>query len=224
MLNQDAAPALIPYVIAAQDVAGPFTKVPADIMKQATLKSLSYSSPEELLGEKFHVNPGLLAELNPGKALKRAGEQIVVPNVLTMPPQGAASVVVSKSQSAVMAYDAAGRILAFYSATIGSEHDPLPEGQWTIKGVDHDPWFHYNAELFWDAHNPHEKAKIAPGPNNPVGSVWIALSKEHYGIHGTPDPSRIGHTYSHGCIRLTNWDASELAAMVKPGMTAILKE
>ena len=122
------------------------------------------------------------------------------------------------------AYDKEGKLLAFYSATIGSEHDPLPIGQWKILGIAHHPKFHYNPQLFWDAKSKDTKQTLQAGPNNPVGAVWIDLSKEHYGIHGTPEPGRVGHTESHGCIRLTNWDALELAEMVKPGTPATFQE
>ena len=101
--------------------------------------------------------------------------------------------------------------------TAGSEKDPLPIGQWKVKGIAKDPTFHYNPDLFWDADADHAKAKIPPGPNNPVGVVWIDLDKEHYGLHGTPEPSRVGHAESHGCVRLTNWDTLRLAAMVGKG-------
>jgi lipoprotein-anchoring transpeptidase ErfK/SrfK len=114
--------------------------------------------------------------------------------------------------------------MAFYVATIGSEHDPLPIGDWKIPGVRRNPEFHYDPKLFWDASSKDMKTLIQPGPNNPVGLVWIDLSKEHYGIHGTPEPSLVGHAYSHGCIRLTNWDALELASLVKPGVPAELRE
>ena len=223
-LNADQAPALIPYTVTAEDVAGPFVKIPPEMKDQAKLPALGYQSPEEALGERFHASPKLLEALNPGKPLAKEGQQILVPNVLTMPPGKAAKVVVSKSQSAVMAYDGAGKLLAWYAATIGSEHDPLPIGEWKIEGVRRNPVFHYNPELFWDARSKDEKARIAAGPNNPVGVVWIDLSKEHYGIHGTPDPAKVGHVTSHGCIRLTNWDAAELAGMVQPGTPAILEE
>jgi lipoprotein-anchoring transpeptidase ErfK/SrfK len=109
-----------------------------------------------------------------------------------------------------------------YPSSSGSEHDPLPIGTWKIKGVSRNPKFHYNPKLFWDASPADSKLTIAPGPNNPVGVVWIDLTKPHYGIHGTPEPSEVGHTQSHGCIRLTNWDAMELAGMVAPGTPAIL--
>jgi lipoprotein-anchoring transpeptidase ErfK/SrfK len=131
---------------------------------------------------------------------------------------------VDASDKTVAAFDAAGKLVAQYPATTGSEHDPLPIGTWKINGVSKNPSFHYNPDLFWDADAKDEKTTIKPGPNNPVGVVWIDLSKPHYGIHGTPEPSTIGKTQSHGCIRLTNWDAAELAQMVAPGMPAILQE
>lgn len=224
-LNSDQAPALTQYTIADADVAGPFEKVPVDMKEKANLKHLGYESAADALGEKFHASPDLLGRLNPGKELEKAGTEILVPNVLTPPPAvKAASVVVNAATNTVEALDAEGKVVAEYPATIGSQHDPLPVGTWKILGVSRNPVFNYNSDLFWDAKGEHAVAKIAPGPRNPVGVVWIALSKEHYGIHGTPEPGTIGHTQSHGCIRLTNWDASQLAAMVAPGTPAILKE
>jgi lipoprotein-anchoring transpeptidase ErfK/SrfK len=224
-LNGDSAPALTEYTITAEDVKGPFVEIPKEMMDQAKLPALGYSSPLEEIAERFHASQQLMKALNPQADFGKAGQKIQAPNVLTMPPQQqAARVEVSKGESSVRAYDANGKLLAFYGATIGSEHDPLPVGTWKILGVQRNPSFHYNAELFWDAKNPTEKAVIKPGPNNPVGVVWIDLSKEHYGIHGTPDPALVGHAFSHGCIRLTNWDATDLASMVKPGTPAILKE
>jgi lipoprotein-anchoring transpeptidase ErfK/SrfK len=106
--------------------------------------------------------------------------------------------------------------------TSGSEHDPLPIGPWTVTGVGRNPTFNYNPDLFWDADPSHAKSRIPPGPNNPVGLVWIDLSKEHYGIHGTPEPSRISYGESHGCIRLTNWDALRVASLVGKGTPVVL--
>ena len=133
--------------------------------------------------------------------------------VASSQPQ-AARVVVSKSKGTLKAYDAADRLIAVYTATMGSKHDPLPLGQWKILGTDFNPQFHYNPDLFWDAKAGSDKALLKPGPNNPVGVVWIDISKEHYGIHGTPRPETIGRAESHGCVRLTNWDAARLAQMV----------
>jgi len=139
-------------------------------------------------------------------------------------PATAAQVIVDKSDSTVALADAGGKVYAQYPATTGSEHDPLPIGEWKINGVARDPVFHYNPDLFWDADPSHAKAKIPAGPNNPVGVAWIDLSKPHYGIHGTPEPSTIGKTQSHGCIRLTNWSAREVASAVAPGTPALLQE
>lgn len=223
-LNADQAPPLMSYTITADDEKGPFVQIPTDLMKQAELPAMGYSSPLEELAERFHSSEQLLQALNAGVDFSQVGQQLDVPNVVTMPPGQAAVVTVSKSESSVRATDAAGKLLAFYVATIGSEHDPLPVGDWKIRWIKNNPVFHYDSKLFWDARKPDEKADIQPGPNNPVGVVWIDLSKDHYGIHGTPDPALVGHATSHGCIRLTNWDALELSTMVKPGTPAILKE
>jgi lipoprotein-anchoring transpeptidase ErfK/SrfK len=133
-------------------------------------------------------------------------------------------VLVSKSKSTVEALDADGKILALYPATLGSVHDPLPLGNWKVTHVARNPKFYYNPDLFWDASSADTKAVIQPGPRNPVGVIWIGLTKPHYGIHGTPDPSLIGHVQSHGCVRMTNWDASELGGMVTAGTPVLFKE
>jgi lipoprotein-anchoring transpeptidase ErfK/SrfK len=223
-LEHDGAPALIEYTITADAVAGPLEKLPDDMMQKAELPALGYQSPLEALGEKFHAKPALLAALNPGRAFDREGETIAVPNIDTEPLPPVAKVLVDRSESTVVALDAQDQVLAQYPASSGSEHDPLPVGDWKILGVARHPVFHYNPDLFWDADPAHQKAEIKAGPNNPVGVVWIALSKEHYGIHGTPEPSTLGKTQSHGCIRLSNWSAAQLADAVKPGVRAVLQE
>lgn len=224
-LDADSEPILIPYEITQEDVAGPFTPVPEEMMEKANMPALGYGSPQELLGEKFHVRPEFLQALNPDKDLGKAGEQIVVLNVATSAPLPKASkVFVNKSSSDITLVDGEGRTIAHFPATLGSKHDPLPLGDWKIRGVSRNPKFHYNPNLFWDADAGDEKAWIQPGPNNPVGVVWIDLSKKHYGIHGTPEPRNIGKTESHGCIRMTNWDALTLADAVHPGMPAILRK
>ena len=223
-LNLDSKPVVATATISAEDVAGPFQQAPADMMQKAKMKALVYASALEAVAEKYHASPALLQQLNPGKSFA-AGESILVPNVLggaSLPE--AAKVVVDKSDSTVSLVDASGRKFAQYPATTGSEHDPLPIGDWKINGVSKNPPFNYNPDLFWDAKAGHSKATIPPGPNNPVGVAWIDLSKEHYGIHGTPEPSKIAKTQSHGCIRLTNWDVLAVAAAVKPGTPALLQE
>lgn len=224
-LNRDAAAPLAEVTIAAADVAGPFKSIPKDMMEKSRLPALGYGSALEALSEKYHVAPKLLQQLNPGKDFALAGEKIIAPNVETgveMP--AAAKVVVDKSDSTVTLLDAGGNVIAQFPASTGSEHDPLPVGEWKIQGVARNPVFHYNPDLFWDANPKHSKATIPAGPNNPVGVVWVDLSKEHYGIHGTPEPSKIGKTESHGCIRLTNWNALQMAASVKPGLPALLQD
>ena len=134
-----------------------------------------------------------------------------------------AVITVSKSESALTLTDASGKVLMYAPVTIGSGRDPLPLGEWKVNGITMNPPFRYNPDLFWDADPSHTKTLIKPGPNNPVGLVWIDLSKEHYGIHGTPEPSTVGKTNSHGCVRLTNWDAVKLAGLVKPGTKVVFK-
>lgn len=226
-LNDSAggSDALVMHTLTEADVAGPFETLPEDVQEKARRDALGYESVDEALGEKFHASPELLRKLNPGKDLSKAGTELLVPNVVGMPAlPKPARVVVDKSDAALRLLDAEGKVLAHFPATMGSQHDPLPIGEWKIQGVAVDPVFHYNPELFWDVDSSDPKAKLPPGPNNPVGRVWVDLSKEHYGIHGTPDPSRIAKSQSHGCIRLTNWSAMAVAEAVSPGIPAILQE
>jgi lipoprotein-anchoring transpeptidase ErfK/SrfK len=230
------------YTITAEDVAGPFVdRMPDDMMEKSKLEALAYTSVRELLAERFHTSPKLLQRLNP-QARFVEGESIVVPDVepFVVPASGAASVsatgadpepspdraftvIVTDSTKTLEVRDANDRVIFHAPVTVGSENDPLPVGEWKITGVSRNPVFHYNPKLFWDADPSHARARVAPGPNNPVGVVWIDLTKEHYGIHGTPEPSRIGYTESHGCIRLTNWDALRLAGLVNPGTRVVLR-
>jgi lipoprotein-anchoring transpeptidase ErfK/SrfK len=224
LLNQSQSSVLAQYRIAKEDVAGPFEKIPEDVLEKAKLNHLGYSSPLEEIGEKFHASPKLLEILNPGRSFDREGEEITVPAVATNPPPPGAAISVVKSDSSVVVQDAAGKLIARYPATLGSRHDPLPIGAFKVTGVRKNPVFRYNADLFWDADEKHAKALIPAGPNNPVGVVWIDLSKPHYGIHGSPEPSTIGKSTSHGCIRLTNWDAWELSQIVATGTPITLRE
>ncbi|MGN6112551.1 MAG: L,D-transpeptidase family protein [Luteimonas sp.] len=218
------APALVDYAITEADAAGPYAPVPGDMMEKASLDRLGYASIDEMLGERFHASPALLHALNPGKAFQ-AGTTIAVPNVHGVAPLPKAErVIVDASDASVALAGADDKVYARFPATSGSSHDPLPVGKWKIQGVARDPEFHYNPALFWDADDSHSKATIAPGPNNPVGVVWMDLSKPHYGIHGTPEPSTIGKTQSHGCIRLTNWDALAVAGAVAAGTPALLQD
>lgn len=219
------ADALTAYTITPEDAAGPFVAaIPDDMMEKSALPALGYTSVVEMLAERFHAKPDLLRRFNPNAAFA-AGETIRVPDVVTEATAAkAASVTVSKSRSVAEAVDESGRVIFFAPITAGSDKDPLPIGAWKVKGVAKDPSFHYNPDLFWDADPAHAKAKIPAGPNNPVGVVWIDLDKEHYGLHGTPEPSKVGHTESHGCVRLTNWDAQTLAGLVEVGTPVLFVE
>jgi lipoprotein-anchoring transpeptidase ErfK/SrfK len=235
----DAIPAdaMTTYTISEQDAAGPFAPaIPRDMMAMSTLPALGYTSVVEMLGERFHASPTLLRRLNPN-ARFAAGESIKVPNVASAAAPvgtsgrqndpnnpGAAIVTVRRSTSDLTVTDGSGRTLMYAPVTTGSEHDPLPIGEWKVTGVQRDPKFHYNPALFWDAEAGQAKATIPEGPNNPVGVVWVDISRPHYGLHGTPEPSKIGKTESHGCVRLTNWDAMKLASLVRPGTRVVFAE
>ena len=220
-LNLDTQPVLTRYTVSAADVGGPFVALPKDMMEKAALPALGYESALEALAEKFHSSPKLLALLNPGVDLSQAEQEIIVPALEGMTKlEQVAKAVVDRSESTVTLLDASGQVLSHYPASTGSEHDPLPVGEWKILAIAPNPTFHYNPDLFWDANPMHAKAKIPAGPNNPVGVVWVDLSKEHYGIHGTPEPSRVGKSQSHGCIRLTNWDAKAFSEAVIAGAAA----
>jgi lipoprotein-anchoring transpeptidase ErfK/SrfK len=210
------------YTVTAEDAGASIVKsIPEDMMAKARLERLDYVSHLEMLAERFHASPALLRRLNPRLAIA-TGAEIVVPNVEVVSaaeskPRPDIVVRVSKQSSTLTAADGAGHVILHAPVTSGSEHDPLPIGQWTVTGVARNPSFNYNPELFWDAEPSDAKARIPPGPNSPVGVVWIDISKPHYGIHGTPEPQSVGHTASHGCVRLTNWDALRLAALVGKG-------
>ncbi len=227
--RQAHAPALVVHKITEEEAAGPFVAIPSGPAEQAKLERMGYASLEEALGERFHASPELLLELNPGAKFV-VGESLRVPNVLPPPvppvpgtPEAAApagmiaKVVVSKGAKDMRGIDAKGATVFYAPASSGSEHDPLPIGSWKVVSVARNPIFHYNPDLFWDAAPTQEEAKLPGGPNNPVGVGWVGLSKEHYGMHGSPSPGAIGHTESHGCVRLTNWDALRLMAGVAVG-------
>jgi lipoprotein-anchoring transpeptidase ErfK/SrfK len=230
--GETSGPTTVPHVIEDADVKGPFTTViPRDLDKQASLPRLAYRSVLERLGERFHVAPALLQQMNPHVALTK-GTEIQVPAVTPFdvdakpPPEAVEpdlTVQVTREDSALRVSRPDGTLLFFAPVTTGSEHDPLPIGDWKVTSVYWHPVFHYNPKLFWDASPKQPRAEIKRGPNNPVGIVWIDINREHYGLHGSPEPSRIGHTESHGCVRMTNWDAARVASFVKPGTPVLFR-
>nr|WP_272210821.1 L,D-transpeptidase [Marinicella sp. W31]MDC2876738.1 L,D-transpeptidase [Marinicella sp. W31] len=208
------------YTITAEDAAGPFVAaIPSDYGEKAQLAAMSYTSVSEMLAEKFHMDEGFLKTLNPDADFTRPGTIIKVVNPGAKQKGTVSRIIADKGRKQLFAYDAAGTLVAAYPATIGSADTPSPSGTVTVERIALDPNYTYNPQKNFKQGNNDQVLTINPGPNGPVGNVWIALSKPSYGIHGTPDPDRIGKTSSHGCVRLTNWDAQELAGMVSPGVT-----
>ncbi len=212
-------PVFVEYEIQPADVKGPFNKtIPPSLEKKAELKTLNFTGPPELLAEKFHIDPGLLTRLNPKASLETAGTKIMVPNVAKKPSEAKiAKVVVDKSQRTVRALGGDGKLISFYPASVGSEERPAPSGTLPIRSVVENPTYHYTPKLHFKGVKTQKPFTIAAGPNNPVGNTWIDLG-DGYGIHGTPEPQKIGKTESHGCVRLTNWDAQALGKMVHKGI------
>jgi lipoprotein-anchoring transpeptidase ErfK/SrfK len=224
-------PVAVDYTLTEADVAGPYvSRIPPKMEDQADLEALGYADPREMLAERFHMAPSLLAALNPDKAFDKAGTVIAVaavPPLETDKPSAedrkrvdkdVVRITVDKEARHVRAFDKAGRLVAFYPASIGSEEKPAPSGQATVKGVAFAPTYTYNPKYAFKGVKTKETFTIRPGPNNPVGVAWIDLSIPSYGIHGTPEPEKVGKTESHGCIRLTNWDVRDLAGRVEPGV------
>jgi lipoprotein-anchoring transpeptidase ErfK/SrfK len=214
-----AAPdAVATYRIGKDDVEGPFTEtIPSGVEKQARLKRLGYRGPAEALAERFHMDERLLRSLNP-RARFEAGEDILVANTARgAEDQKAERIEVAKGARRVRVFGGNGILLATYPASIGSEEKPAPSGSFAVKGVARNPTWTYNPKFAFREIRAKRVVRLPPGPNNPVGAVWIDLTAETYGIHGTPEPRMIGKSFSHGCVRLTNWDALDLATLVKPG-------
>ena len=230
-LNEESSePVLFEYKISREDVDGPFVKhIPDKLEDQANLDHLGYTGPTELLAEKFHMDEDLLKALNPGRRFDRAGTVIVVANVRERPKldknrQKVTKIEVVKSDHILRALAEDGSLIAVYPASIGSKEKPAPSGDYTVRAVAEDPTYTYNPDYGFKGVKAEKKFVIKPGPNNPVGSVWIDLSVDSFGIHGTAEPAKVGKTYSHGCARLTNWDAEDLAKLVSKGTTVTFVE
>ena len=218
---REGEPALIEYKISTADTKGPFAEeIPESYEKKAELKRLDYTGPLELLAERFHMDEDLLRQLNRGKSFDRAGTVIVVANVSVKPVALRTKVgklEVDKTRKSVRVLAPDGKLLAAYPASIGSEEKPAPSGKLKVVRVARGPTYTYNPEFKFRGMKADRELKIAAGPNNPVGSVWIALNEKSYGIHGTAEPAKVGKVDSHGCVRLTNWDVLALARLVRKG-------
>ncbi len=212
---------VVARALTAEDVAGPFVEIPEDVYARAELDRQGYESLGEKLGEAFHVAPALLARLNDGAVLDSlaAGDTLRVPNVADAPRSRAAvsRLVISGEAGYLHALADNGTVLFHAPVTVGSSYDPSPEGAFEVESITREPWWHYQPSLLAHVPDDQPEASLPPGPNNAVGMVWMALSKEHYGIHGTSAPGTIGYASSAGCVRLTNWDALRLAGIVSAG-------
>jgi lipoprotein-anchoring transpeptidase ErfK/SrfK len=220
-LQADGRPPTATYAITDKDVAGPFLhKLPSKMEAMKDIPTLGYTSPREELAEKFHMSEQLLAALNPGRHFDRAGETIAVVDTSgggSAAPARADRVEIDKKRQTVKLFDKSNALIGFYPASVGSEEKPSPSGTLKVTEIDPNPTYRYNPAYHFKGVHSRKPFKIRPGPNNPVGMVWINLSADGYGIHGTPSPQNISKGQSHGCVRLTNWDAERVAASVAKG-------
>ena len=244
-LLQDRAPSSLVLRIAESDAQGPFTQIPKEPEQQAKMERLAYRNLLEKVAEKFHTSPATIIALNDPRQALRAGSVLRLPNVLpasrnyegvkpdiaqllsdlnvsAQQPKASKSVV-DKSDKLVRVLDKGDRLIAQFPATLGSDKDPLPLGNWKVNTIAYNPPFKYQPQLFWDVDDSEKEQMLPPGPNGPVGVVWIDLNREHIGIHGTNSPETIKRAESHGCVRLTNWDAARLTRMIEDGMEVVFQ-
>ncbi|WP_082659849.1 L,D-transpeptidase family protein [Aureimonas sp. AU40] len=221
-LSKDDAPAVKTYELTREDVDGRYVKdMPSDYAEMAKLDWLGYRDAAEMLAERFHMDEKLLRDLNPGADFTSVGTKLLVTDPGADPEMKVARIVVDKSKGELIAYDKEGGIVLVDPATIGSEDTPSPSGTMKVKGSAREPTYEYNPAKNFQQGKNRKKLTLPAGPNGPVGIVWIDLSKPTYGIHGTPEPSQIDKTASHGCVRLTNWDAQALSRLVLPLQTVV---
>jgi lipoprotein-anchoring transpeptidase ErfK/SrfK len=244
-LLQDRAPSVRRLRIDESDARGPFTPIPKEPEDQAKMQQLGYRNLLEKIAEKFHTTPATIIALNDPKQVLRAGTVLRLPNVLpaSRSYEGvkpdiaqllsdfnvsgnqpkAKRVVVDKSDKLVRVFGEGDRLIAQFPATLGSDKDPLPLGNWKVNTIAYNPPFKYQPQLFWDVEDTEKEQMLPPGPNGPVGIVWIDLNREHIGIHGTNSPETIKRAESHGCVRLTNWDAARLTRMIGNGLPVVFQ-
>lgn len=213
---------LLEYTIKPEDLESRVGSIPRTYPEQSHLKWLPYESRAEQFGEKFHMSQSLLKKLNPTVNIDSApaGTKLLVLNTVNGidDKRGKVALVrVSKYNKWVMAFDDGGNLMFYYPCTLGSDKDPLPIGNYEITTPVKNPPFKYNPANMWDDELGREY-DIPPGPNSPVGNIWIGTTRKSVGLHGTPNPENISKNHSHGCIRLANWDANQLAQRVTPGI------
>ncbi|MGN5621733.1 L,D-transpeptidase family protein [Acinetobacter indicus] len=217
--RQGSKPVFVEYTITEDDLKGPYVKsIPGDYALQAKMKGLHYTSVTEMLGEKFHMDENFLKKLNPNANFNKAGQKLIVANVRNDLPEDIHLIVAHKGAKQLYLFNSRNQMIASFPASIGNTNTPSPTGTYKVTGVAPNPWYSYSPSNFIQGKNM-KPLSLPPGPNGPVGNIWIGLSKKSFGIHGTPNPSMISKSYSHGCIRLTNWDANDLGRKVRSGVT-----
>lgn len=210
-------PAYQEYTISENDLKGPYAKeIPHDYALQAKMKGLYYTRVTEMLGEKFHMDEAFLKQINPKADFNKLGEKIIVTTIRNNLPEDIHLIIAHKGAKQLYLFNSKNQMVGSFPATIGSSDTPSPTGTYKVVGVTPNPWYSYSPSNFVQGNNL-KPLSLPPGPNAPVGNIWIGLSKKSFGIHGTPNPSTISKTASHGCIRLTNWDANDLGRKVKAG-------
>ena len=205
------------YTIKTADVEKQVESIPDDYVEKSKMEWLGYTSGAEAIAEKFHMDKDFLAVLNPG-ATFAAGESVLVADPGASPTKAVTRIIADKANKRLVVYGDGDKPYIIYPATIGSVATPSPVGTHEVRTIAEFPTYAYNPDLNFQQGENNKKLTIPPGPNGPVGSTWIDLTEPTYGIHGTPEPAQISKTASHGCVRLTNWDAAELAKLVKPGV------
>jgi lipoprotein-anchoring transpeptidase ErfK/SrfK len=219
LAKQGGKPAFVEYTITEADLKTPMAKsIPSDYALQAKMKGLYYTRNSEMFGEKFHMDEDFLKKLNPKATFSKVGEKIIVTNIRNELPENITLIVAHKGAKQLYLFNSQNQMVGSFPATIGSSDTPSPTGTYKVTGVAPNPWYSYSPSNFIQGKNL-QPLSLPPGPNGPVGNIWIGLSKKSFGIHGTPNPSSISKTASHGCIRLTNWDANDLGKKVKSGTT-----
>lgn len=223
-LSADTAPVVTTYTLTEEDIGARYVPdLPTDYADLAKLEWLGFRGPAEALAERFHMDEDLLRILNPDADFEAVGTKILVadPGAGPGPEPLVDRIVVDRSKGELFAYDESGKMLLALPATIGSEDTPSPSGTMKVNGAAPDPVYEYDPKKNFKQGDNAKKLTLPAGPNGPVGSMWIDLSKPTYGIHGTPEPSKIDKTASHGCVRLTNWDADTLARLIQPAKTVV---
>lgn len=217
------APALTEYTISPVDV-GKLHPLPTTWLEKSQVESMAYATVLESIAERHHTNPKLLQQLNPGVNWNSAmpGTKIVVPAVDRVSVEGtAASIVITLGARELDVFDDTSRVIAHFPVSIAHMVEKRPLGDLHVVVIIPDPDYTFDPAVFPEspeAQSVGHKLIIPPGPNNPVGVAWIGLDRPGYGIHGTPDPEKVGRTESHGCFRLANWDVLTLMSLVQVGM------